>query len=146
MRDELMINATCNRTELYGFANQHKFSTTPCGIEQRRLELFDTIGYQLQKSEAIDHLFKVGTGLDSQILGDFEVISQLKKSFLLSKKQGMVNGHSERLVNAVIQASKRVKTETKLSTEPPRSLLPPFVTFYHITNSESSQNITIRNW
>lgn len=115
--DELMINATCNRTELYGFANSAQVLKQLL-VESSKgdLELFDTIGYQLQKSEAIDHLFKVGTGLDSQILGDFEVISQLKKSFLLSKKQGMVNGHSERLVNAVIQASKRVKTETKLST------------------------------
>ena len=114
---EVMINTTCNRTELYGFADSHKaLKELLLEHSQGEPEIFDSLGYEFQKEEAINHLFKVGTGLDSQILGDFEVISQLKKSFYLSKKQGMVNGHSERLVNAVIQASKRVKTETKLST------------------------------
>lgn len=115
--EEVMLNTTCNRTELYGFA--------PSDISLRELllehshgssETFDQLGYRLKKEQAIDHIFKVGTGLDSQILGDFEVISQLKKSFYQSKKHGMVNGHSERLINAVIQASKRVKNETKLSS------------------------------
>ena len=51
-----------------------------------------------------------------QIIGDFEIIGQLKRSFSNSKKKQMVNGFSERLVNAVIQSSKRIKTETELSS------------------------------
>jgi glutamyl-tRNA reductase len=54
--------------------------------------------------------------LDSQILGDFEIIGQLKQGFFRSKKLGMIQGFMERLVNAVIQASKRIKTETKISS------------------------------
>jgi glutamyl-tRNA reductase len=61
-------------------------------------------------------MFRVGTGLDSQILGDFEIISQLKVAFTRSKKLGLVNAFLERLVNAVIQASKRIKNETEIST------------------------------
>ena len=115
--EELMINTTCNRTELYAFGDSNdSLKELLLEYSQGDEKVFDSLGYQFAKEEAINHLFKVGTGLDSQILGDFEVISQLKKSFYLSKKKGMVNGHSERLVNAVIQASKRVKTETKLST------------------------------
>ena len=115
--EEVMLNTTCNRTELYGFASSDS-SLCELLIEHSEgsAEIFDQHGYRLEKEEAIEHLFKVGTGLDSQILGDFEVIGQLKKSFYQSKKQGMVNGRSERLMNAVIQASKRVKTETKLSS------------------------------
>ena len=54
--------------------------------------------------------------MDSQIIGDFEIIGQLKKSFYNSKKYNIVNGFSERLINAVIQSSKRIKTETELSS------------------------------
>ena len=61
-------------------------------------------------------MFRVGSGLDSQILGDFEIISQLKTSARISRKHGLLNPFIERLVNAVIQASKRIKTETELSS------------------------------
>ena len=57
-------------------------------------------------------MFRVGAGLDSQILGDFEIISQLKLSAKISKKHGLLDAFLERLINAVIQASKRIKTET----------------------------------
>ena len=70
----------------------------------------------LTDRDAINHVFRVGCGLESQIVGDFEIIGQLKKTFFNSKKQQMVNGFSERLVNAVIQSSKRIKTETQLSS------------------------------
>jgi len=80
------------------------------------VSLFLEKGYILRDLEAIHHVFRVGCGLESQILGDFEIIGQLKKSFQNSKKQHIVNGFSERLLNAVIQSSKRIKTETELSS------------------------------
>jgi glutamyl-tRNA reductase len=61
-------------------------------------------------------MFRVGTGLDSQILGDFEIISQIKMAFAESKSNGLVNSFLERLVNSVIQASKRIKTDTDISS------------------------------
>jgi glutamyl-tRNA reductase len=61
-------------------------------------------------------MFRVGTGLDSQILGDFEIISQIKTAFNESKSNGMVNSFLERLVNSVIQASKKIKTQTEISS------------------------------
>jgi glutamyl-tRNA reductase len=57
-------------------------------------------------------MFRVGTGLDSQIL-DFEIISQIRSSFTQSKVIGY-NNFMERLVNAVIQASKKIKQIQKL--------------------------------
>ncbi|HJS00486.1 MAG TPA: glutamyl-tRNA reductase, partial [Flavobacterium sp.] len=80
------------------------------------VEDFQKIAYIYKNREAISHLFKVGTGLDSQILGDFEIISQIKIGFTESKKLGLGNSYIERLVNAVIQASKRVKNETQISS------------------------------
>ena len=61
-------------------------------------------------------MFRVGTGLDSQILGDFEIISQLKNAFVQSKELNLANAFLERLVNAVIQASKKIKTDTQISS------------------------------
>ncbi|GIZ14041.1 glutamyl-tRNA reductase [Capnocytophaga catalasegens] len=115
--DALMVISTCNRTELYGFA-QHPFQLIQklCMHSKASIDDFQKVGYVYKNKDAFDHIFNVGTGLDSQILGDFEIISQFKKSFALSKKYNLINAFMERLQNAVIQASKRVKTETELSS------------------------------
>ena len=58
----------------------------------------------------------MGTGLDSQILGDFEIIAQMRQSFKLSKELKVINPFFDRLFSSVMQASKRIKNETKLSS------------------------------
>jgi glutamyl-tRNA reductase len=115
--NEVIAISTCNRTEIFGFA-EHPFQLIQllCDNTKGSVEEFNKVAYVYKNNEAIAHLFRVGSGLDSQILGDFEVISQLKQSFQLSKKFGLVNMFLERLVNAVIQASKRIKTETEISS------------------------------
>jgi glutamyl-tRNA reductase len=114
---ELLINSTCNRTELHGVAeNPDEFIRLLCKFSGGELNIFNEIGYILEGKDAINHIFRVGAGLESQILGDFEIIGQLKKSFYQSKKLMMANGFFERLINSVIQASKRVKTETGISS------------------------------
>lgn len=115
--NELMVISTCNRTELYGIVeNPQILIDYLCQFSQGTQAQFNEKGYVLSEHQAINHVFNVGCGLESQIIGDFEIIGQLKKSFYNSKKYDIVNGFSERLVNAVIQASKRIKTETELST------------------------------
>ncbi|MGB5172740.1 glutamyl-tRNA reductase [Eudoraea sp.] len=115
--DGLLIISTCNRSELHGFA-QHPFQLIKllCDYSKGSIEEFQEVAYVLKNQEAIDHLFRVGTGLDSQILGDFEIISQLKRSFGLSKNHGLTNHFLERLVNSVIQASKKIKNDTDISS------------------------------
>ena len=115
--DGLLVISTCNRTELYGFA-QHPFQLIKllCEGTPGSMETFEKVAYVYKNYEAINHLFRVGTGLDSQILGDFEIISQIKKSFLQAKKHGLTNHFLERLCNSVIRASKRVKNETQISS------------------------------
>ena len=115
--DGLLVTSTCNRTELHGFA-KHPFQLIKllCDHSLGTVEEFQQVAYVYKNNDAIAHLFKVGTGLDSQILGDFEIISQLKQSFVRSKKVELANPFIERLCNAVIQASKRIKTETEISS------------------------------
>lgn len=115
--DGLLAISTCNRTELYGFA-QHPYQLIKllCDETHGTVEEFQEVAYVYKNHDAISHMFKVGTGLDSQILGDFEIISQIKQGFYRAKKQEMANPFLERLCNAVIQASKRIKNETELSS------------------------------
>ncbi len=115
--ESLVVTSTCNRTEIYGFA-QHPFQLIQllCDNTRGTVEEFQDVAYIYKNKDAIAHMFRVGSGLDSQILGDFEIISQLKSSARASKKHGLLNHFSERLVNAVIQASKRIKTETNISS------------------------------
>lgn len=113
----ILAVSTCNRTELYGFA-QHPFQLIKllCTHTRGTVEAFEKAGYVYKNHEAVTQLFRVGTGLDSQILGDFEIISQLKQSFNTSKALALTNPFLERLCNSVIQASKRIKNETGLSS------------------------------
>ncbi len=115
--ESLIVTSTCNRTEIYGFA-QHPFQLIKllCENSNGTVEDFQKVAYVYKNQEAISHLFKVGTGLDSQILGDFEIISQIKIAFSESKTLGLANAYMERLVNAVIQASKKIKTDTEISS------------------------------
>ncbi len=80
--ESLIVTSTCNRTEIYGFA-QHPFQLIKllCENSQGTVEDFQKVAFVYKNQEAINHLFRVGTGLDSQILGDFEIISQLKNQF-----------------------------------------------------------------
>ena len=115
--ESLIVISTCNRTELYGFA-EHPFQLISllCQHSNGKVDDFQQVAYVHKNSEAVSHLFKVGTGMDSQILGDFEIISQVKNGFLEARAKGLTSNYLERLVNAVIQASKRIKNETEIST------------------------------
>ena len=114
---EIFISSTCNRTEIYTIVNDPSILINLlCENSNGDLKTFENLGYVLNNLEAINHIFKVGTGLDSQILGDFEIIGQLKSSVNQSKQRNLIGNFMERLMNCVIQASKRIKTETKISS------------------------------
>lgn len=113
----LLLVSTCNRTEIYGFAERPCILIDLlCDNTKGTVEEFQNVAYVHKNNDAISHMFKVGSGLDSQILGDFEIIGQLKLGAKKSKNAGLLNSYLERLINSVIRASKRIKTETELSS------------------------------
>jgi glutamyl-tRNA reductase len=73
------------------------------------------MAYQKSGIDAIEHLFNVAAGLDSQILGDYEIVGQLKQSVRFSKEHQCIDAYLERLINEVLQASKKIRTTTGLS-------------------------------
>ena len=113
----IFIISTCNRTEIFGFASRPcLLIELLCDFSEGTVKEFNTVCTIQKDQEAISHLFKIGTGLESQILGDYEIVGQLRQAFKLAKQLKTTNSYVERLVNGVLQASKRVKNETKLSS------------------------------
>ena len=115
--ESLIVTSTCNRTEIYGYA-EHPYQLIKliCENSKGTAEEFQRVGFVYKTQEATDHVFRVGTGLDSQILGDFEIIGQIKTSFEESRSLGLVNTFLDRLINTVIQTSKKIKNETEISS------------------------------
>ena len=115
--DGVFILSTCNRTEITGFA-KHPFELISLLIKYSKgsVEEFINVSNVYKNNDAVNHLFNIATGLDSQILGDYEIVGQLRESFKQAKKIGTTNAYLERLMNLVLQASKDVKNNTKLSS------------------------------
>ena len=115
--DGVFVLSTCNRTEITGFS-EHPFQLIQllCKYSGGNVEEFAQISYVFKSNEAVNQLFRIGTGLESQILGDYEIVGQLKLAFKLAKKYQTINAQLERLLNLVLQASKKVKNSTQLSS------------------------------
>jgi len=109
--------STCNRTELYAFAH-HETDIVKLWCQfsgGNEVEIRSILSVK-KDFEAVSHLFRVGAGLESQIIGDFEIIGQIKIWFNRFKKQNTTNAFLERLVNTTIQISKKIKHQTTLSS------------------------------
>lgn len=113
---ELFVLSTCNRTEIYGFADDVvSLCSLLCTQTQGSLDNFIEISYVKNGRKAIEHLFDVAAGIDSQILGDYEIIGQIKQSVKFAKQRGFIGAYLERMVNDVLQSSKTIKNTTALS-------------------------------
>ena len=114
--NEFFILSTCNRTEIYGFADDvNQLTSLLCSVTTGEQSTFEEMAYIKNERKAIEHLFNVGAGLDSQILGDYEILGQIKNAVKNAKTQGFIGPFMERLINSVLQASKAIKTHTALS-------------------------------
>lgn len=114
--NEVFILSTCNRTEIYGFANSSRqLVELLCSETTGDSKTFLESAYIKNGCEAIEHVFSVGAGLDSQILGDYEIVGQLKNAVKFSKENGFIGAFCERLINCVLQSSKLIKNNTELS-------------------------------
>lgn len=115
---DAFIVSTCNRTEVYTTSyNYLLIAEEFCKTTGATLEEFMQFANIYTQYEALEHLFRVAGGLESQILGDFEIIGQIKKAYTRFKKEKRYsNAYLERAINCAIQISKKIKNETALST------------------------------
>jgi len=113
---DLFILSTCNRSEIYGVADHpEQLANLFCSQTKGSSELFNELAYRKRGMEALEHLFDVGAGLDSQILGDYEIVGQIRKAMKFAKEKGYIHSFLERTLNQVLQSSKEIKNNTVLS-------------------------------
>jgi len=113
---EFFVLSTCNRTEIYGVAQSAEALVgLLCSQTAGTIQDFKQLSYIKSGPEAVAHLFEVAAGLDSQILGDYEIVGQIKQATRLAKENGFIGTFMERLVNSVLQSSKAIKSQTHLS-------------------------------
>ncbi|MDP1842720.1 MAG: glutamyl-tRNA reductase [Sediminibacterium sp.] len=115
--NQIFVLSTCNRTEVYAIADSADSITALLAKHTAGdLATLKQKCYIKKAKFAVQHLFEVGAGLDSQILGDYEIIGQLKNAFKIAKEQQTIDAFLERLFNTVLQASKLIKNNTELSS------------------------------
>lgn len=114
---DAFVVSTCNRTEIYTTTQNYlliaELYCKTIGVSLTEFMQYVNI---LKHEEALNHLFRVAAGLESQIIGDFEIIGQIKNAYHRFKKEKKnSNPFLERAINSAIQISKRIKNETGIS-------------------------------
>tara|TARA_B100001063_G_scaffold247216_1_gene291349 strand:+ start:1107 stop:2327 length:1221 start_codon:yes stop_codon:yes gene_type:complete len=108
--------STCNRTQVFAHnINVHQLKEKFIKHSGNQTDNFEKYGFVLEDHEAIQNLFEVSTGIDSQILGDLQIFSQVKEGVELAKNNGCINSHMDRLLQFVFQANKEVQSFTTIS-------------------------------
>ena len=117
---EAVVLSTCNRTELY-------VEGTAEGLDAARAWLCDDQGlndaaaqslFSLETEAAIRHLFRVACGLDSMVLGEPQILGQLKDAFRHAEVQGAVGSNLNRLFHHTFSVAKKVRTDTEIGSSP----------------------------
>ena len=108
--------STCNRTQVFANnTNIHQLKEKFIKYSGNQNDNFEKYGFILQGDEAIQNLFEVSTGIDSQILGDLQIFSQVKEGVEVAKNNDCINSHMDRLLQFVFQANKEVQSFTTIS-------------------------------
>ncbi len=114
---ESVILSTCNRTELYCTVEQgasESVSEWLASFQHVREDELATSLYQYQDAEAVRHLMRVSAGLDSLVLGEPQILGQVKQALDTANKTGSVKGLLHRLFQRTFSVAKRIRTETEI--------------------------------
>lgn len=117
---EAVILSTCNRTELYLEAAEQADGELTDWLkaeQQMGAELDDAL-FKLGDEQAVGHLFRVGCGLDSMVLGEPQILGQLKDAFRASDQAGTVGPVLTRLFHHTFSVAKKVRTDTEIGSNP----------------------------
>lgn len=118
LREFTVLN-TCNRVEIYGVATEPatpgQVAAAFCALQGVEASEFDRFGFVAFGRDAILHLLKVACGLDSQILGETEILGQVKRSYSTAQARGSAGPVLNRLFQKAFQAAKHVRTHTAIS-------------------------------
>jgi glutamyl-tRNA reductase len=112
---EVVILSTCNRTEVYwaGSASGAELSLWLERHHGSNLDLASSL-YVHQEQRAVEHAFSVASGLDSMVLGEAQILGQLKEAYRVAQEAGSTGPSLNKLFQAAFSAAKRVRSETRI--------------------------------
>ena len=115
---ECMIVSTCNRVELLAAVDSPTTSLTgflesQFGIEAAQIEPHI---YEYRDTEAVNHLFRMAASLDSMVVGEPQILGQVKEAFAVAKASGTVAGQLEHLLQSAFAAAKKARSETGIGS------------------------------
>ncbi len=115
---ECVLVSTCNRTELYGMTrDQSPMMPTVTEVSDRFQERRGhgagrAFCPATRRETAITHLFQVAAGIDSLVIGDIQILNQVKEAFTLSREADALGPVMNRLMQSTLHVGKRTRTET----------------------------------
>ena len=118
---EAVLLSTCNRTELYavteddGRALDAWMASHPADAGRQDMAAYL---YRHQDADAVRHLFRVATGLDSLVLGEPQILGQVKQAWAAARGAGTLGGQLDRLFQQAFVAAKRARTDTRIGANP----------------------------
>jgi glutamyl-tRNA reductase len=122
--EETLVLSTCNRSEIYGVPPEdvRKSATTLAtylsSFHAVAPEALSPSLYHHYDREAVRHLFRVSSGLDSMLIGEAEILGQVREAYRVAHEQGRTGPVLNRLFQGALEVGKRVRAETELGTRP----------------------------
>jgi glutamyl-tRNA reductase len=113
---EALILATCNRVEVYGAAEK-RLATEDIVRCLTRAQVGDDLSvfYRYEKTECVEHLFRVAAGIDSMVLGETEILGQTKRAYEAARASGGAGPCLHRLFQRAFRVAKQVRTHTEIT-------------------------------
>jgi glutamyl-tRNA reductase len=118
------VLSTCNRSEVYGVPPESSHECAPgltsflSEFHAVRPEALSGSLYHHYDQEAVRHLFRVSAGLDSMLLGEAEILGQVREAYRFAHEHGATGPVLNRMFQGALEVGKRVRTETDLGTRP----------------------------
>jgi glutamyl-tRNA reductase len=122
--EETLVLSTCNRSEVYGVPPEASresasgLSSFLSEFHSVRPDILNGSLYHHYDREAVRHLFRVSAGLDSMLLGEAEILGQVREAYRFAHEHGATGPVLNRLFQGALEVGKRVRAETELGTRP----------------------------
>jgi len=122
--EETLVLSTCNRSEVYGVPPEASHECAPglssflSEFHSVRPDVLSVSLYHHYDQHAVRHLFRVSAGLDSMLLGEAEILGQVREAYRFAHEHGATGPVLNRLFQGALEVGKRVRTETELGTRP----------------------------
>ncbi|SDJ85174.1 glutamyl-tRNA reductase [Microbulbifer yueqingensis] len=115
---ELAILSTCNRTEIYGETDPDRLLEWMAEYHQVPLEQLQGCSYRYTGEEAVRHMMRVACGLDSLVLGEPQILGQIKSAYAVASEAGSIGSLLHGVFQQVFAVAKKVRTETAIGENP----------------------------